>query len=164
MVYSLDDVDRGILRLLQVDARNVTASEMADETGVAASTVRNRIDQLETAGVIRGYRPEIDHEAAGFPIRVLFVVTAPPTEQAGVVERLLDVEGVVDVTQTLTGRQNVYVEVVATSTADVTRATDAIHDLGVEVESSEIVKRREVKPFNHPHYEGEPLDEEADED
>lgn len=30
-----------------------------------------------------------------------------------------------------------------------TRITDAIHDLGVEVESSEMLRRRNVHPFNH---------------
>lgn len=77
MASELDNVDRGILHLLQVDARNTTAKEIAEKTGVAASTVRNRIEQLEANGVITGYHPKIDYEAANLPLKVLFVITAP---------------------------------------------------------------------------------------
>lgn len=163
MTAELDDVDRGILYLLQVDARNTTDQEIAEKTGVSASTVRNRIERLEASGVVRGYHPEIDYEAASLPLRVLFVVTAPPTERSDYVDKLLDVEGVVDVRETLTGRRNLHVEVVGTSTADVTRMTDAIHDLGLEIESSEIVKQRRVQPFDHFHSEGDAVGEEVDE-
>jgi len=33
--------------------------------------------------------------------------------------------------------------------------TDAIHELGLQIESSEILKQRRTQPFNHFHYEGE---------
>lgn len=165
MAPDLDNLDRGILHLLQVDARNTTAQGIAEKTGVAASTVRNRIDQMEADGVIAGYHPEINYEVAGLPLRVLFVITAPPTERSDFVGQLLDIKGVVDVRETLTGRRNLHVEAVGTSTSDVTRMTDAIHELGLEIESSELLKRREVQPFNHFHYEGDFVGEGAsDED
>lgn len=50
MAGDLDYVDRGIRHLLQVDARNTTAQEIAEKTGVSATTVRNRIDDLRTVG------------------------------------------------------------------------------------------------------------------
>lgn len=118
---------------------------------------------MEAGGVIVGYHPEIDYEAADLPLQVIFVATAPPTERSRYVEKLLDIKGVVDVRETLTGRRNIYVEVVGTSTTDITRMTDAIHELGLEIESSEIMKQREVQPFNHFQYEGELVGEESDE-
>jgi len=54
-MVQLDNVDRGILHELQVDARNRTAQEIADKVDVSASTVRNRIEALEANGVIEGY-------------------------------------------------------------------------------------------------------------
>jgi len=80
------------------------------------------------------------------------------------VEKLLNIKGVVDVRETLTGRRNVYVESIGTSTTDITRISDAIHNLGLEIESSEILKQRRTQPFNHFHYEGELIGEEVDED
>lgn len=164
MAHELDNVDRGILHLLQMDARNTTAQEIADKTGVSASTVRNRIDELESDGVIKGYQPEINYEEANLPLRVLFVVTAPPTRRSEFVEKLLDIKGVIDVREMLTGNRNIHVEVVGTSTSDITRMTDAIHDLDLEIDSSEILKQRQMQPFNHFHYEGELVGEDTEED
>lgn len=164
MDSELDNVDRGILHLLQADARNTTAQEIGDKTGVSPSTVRNRIERLEADGVITGYLPSIDYEAANLPLQVLFVITAPPKRRSEAVEEILDIKGVVDVRETLTGRRNVYVEVVGTSTADVTRMTDAIHDLDLEIESSDILKHHRRQPFDHFHYEGELVGEDVDEE
>ena len=54
----------------------------------------------------------------------------------------------------LAGRRNIHVDVVGTSTSDITRITDAIHELGVEIESSEMMRRRHVQPFNHFFLQG----------
>lgn len=145
----LDDIDRGILYLLQREAREKTAQEIADTIGVSPSTVRNRIDRLEDGGVIKGYHPEVDYEAANLPLRVLFVCTAPATKRSELVGKVLNVQGVVDLRETMTGRRNIHVEIVATSTTDISRISDAIHELGLEIESSELMKRREMQPFNH---------------
>lgn len=149
MTPELDDVDRGILHLLQVEARHTTAKEIADSVGVSPSTVRNRIDALEESGVIEGHHPKIDYEMAGLPLRTMFVVTARPTERNQAVEDLLDVRGVVEVREMLTATRNLHVEVVGTGTSDVSRITDAIHDLGLAIESSELLRQRRVQPFDH---------------
>lgn len=163
MAPDLDNVDRGILHLLQVDARNTTAREIANRIGVSPSTVRNRIEDLEADGVIRGYYPQIDYEAADLPLQVLFVITAPPAERSASVEDLLEIKGVVDVRETLTGRRNLYVEAVGASTSEITRMTDAIHELGLEIDHSDIMKQHRSQPFDQFHYEGDLFDEEREE-
>ncbi len=155
MSRQLDNVDRGVLYHLQRDARNTTAQEIAETVGVSASTVRNRIEQLEEDGIIKGYYPEVDYEAANLPLRVLFVCTVPATERASYVERMLDIQGVVDVREMLTGRRNIHVEVVGTNTSDITRITDTLHESGVTVESSEIMRQRRMQPFDHFHFQEE---------
>lgn len=154
MGRELDDVDRSILYLLQKDARNTTAQEIADKAGVSASTVRNRIDQLEADGIIKGYHPEIDYEAANLPLQLTFIVTVPPKEIETHSEKIRSIQGVIDVREMLTGRRNLHVDVVGTSTGDITRITDAIHDAGVEIESSEMVRQHHVQPFNHFFLQG----------
>jgi len=161
MGRDLDDVDRSILYLLQENAREMTAQEMADQVGVSASTVRNRIDQLEADGIIRGYHPEIDYEAANLPLQVTFVVSVPPTDLEEYSESLRGIQGVIDVREMLTGRRNIHVDVVGTTTAEITQITDAIHDLGAEIESSEMMRRRHVQPFNHFFLQGQGEDEGA---
>lgn len=154
MGRDLDDVDRSILYLLQRDARETTAQEIADTAGVSASTVRNRIDRLEADGIIEGYHPEIDYEAANLPLQVTFVISTPPTELPDLSEDIRAIKGIIDVREMLTGRRNIHVDVVGTTTSEITRITDAIHDLGVEIESSEMMRRRHVQPFNHFFLQG----------
>ncbi|WP_433634808.1 Lrp/AsnC family transcriptional regulator [Halomicrococcus sp. NG-SE-24] len=172
MGRDLDDIDRSILYLLQRDARETTTQEIADTAGVSASTVHNRIDRLEADGIIKGYHPEIDYEAANLPLQVTFVISAPPVELPDLSKDIRGIQGVIDVREMLTGRRNVHVDVVGTSTSDITRITDAIHDLGVAIESSEMMRRRHVQPFNHfflqgtdgasAHDENEPSDQPPD--
>lgn len=148
-MVELDNVDRGILHELQLDARNRTAQEIADKVDVSASTVRNRIDELEADGIIEGYHPKINYEEAHLPLQIMFVCSAPPEERSEMVEQILDIRGVVDIRETLTGHRNLYVEAVGTDTSDTARITDAMHDVGLSIESSEILRQRRVQPFNH---------------
>ncbi|WP_312908269.1 Lrp/AsnC family transcriptional regulator [Natronosalvus caseinilyticus] len=48
----LDSVDKGILYLLQEDARNNTTNAIGEQVGVSSSTVANRITKLEENGEI----------------------------------------------------------------------------------------------------------------
>ncbi len=59
----------------------------------------------------------------------------------------------------MTGRNNIHVEVVATSTGDITCISDAIHELGLEIASSELMKTRKIQPFNHFHFSHSDNDE-----
>ncbi|NHN47090.1 winged helix-turn-helix transcriptional regulator [Halostella sp. JP-L12] len=162
-MVELDNVDRGILHELQLDARNRTAKEIADKVDTSASTVRNRIEELEANGIIEGYHPKIDYEKAHLPLQILFVCSAPPSERSEMVEQILDIRGVVDVRETLTGNRNLYVEAVGTDTGDTSRITDALHDSGLLIESSEILRQRRVQPFNHFFFT-DPYDNQDDTD
>lgn len=160
-MVELDHVDRGILHELQIDARNTTAQGIADKVGASASTVRNRIDRLEADRVIEGYYPKLNYEHANLPLHLLFVCTADPAERTGMVEQILNIHGVIDVREMLTGRRNLYIEIIGTSTQDISRITDTIHEMGLAIESSEMIRQRRVQPFNHFHLMAQ--DDSADE-
>jgi Lrp/AsnC family leucine-responsive transcriptional regulator len=63
----LDTVNRRLLTLLADDARTSVA-ELARQVGMSAPAVRERLARLEQAGVIRGYRVDIDPSAVGLPV------------------------------------------------------------------------------------------------
>ncbi|ELZ27464.1 AsnC family transcriptional regulator [Halosimplex carlsbadense 2-9-1] len=149
MARDLDDVDRGILHALQENAREATAAEMAEAVGVSASTVRNRIDRLESAGVIRGYRPEIDYERAGFQLHVFVVCRVAPGDRSSLAAELLELSGVVRVRELLTGTENLHVEAVATDSAAVDDLLVDVAGRGIEIVSSDIVNTTHVQPFDH---------------
>jgi Lrp/AsnC family leucine-responsive transcriptional regulator len=64
---NLDDVNRTILRALADDPRQSTA-ELARTVGMSAPAVRERVARLERAGVIRGYRLDVDPATIGLPV------------------------------------------------------------------------------------------------
>jgi Lrp/AsnC family transcriptional regulator, leucine-responsive regulatory protein len=63
----LDPVNRRLLALLEEDPR-CSAAELARRIGMSAPAVRERIARLEQAGVIRGYRLDLDPAALGLPV------------------------------------------------------------------------------------------------
>ncbi|MDS0281606.1 Lrp/AsnC family transcriptional regulator [Haloarcula onubensis] len=144
---SLDEVDRGILFALQEDARNTTIADIAEEVEVSASTVRNRIERLEDTGIIEGYYPKINYERANYPLHVLFVCSAPAEEREELAVEALDRHGVVDVREMLTSSRNIYVEVIATDTRDLTDITNDLASMGFEITSSEIVTNHYTRPW-----------------
>lgn len=145
----LDEVDRAILHALQEDARNATTTGIGEDVGVSASTVRNRIERLEDEGVIEGYQPKLNYEHAGFPLRLVFICTAPPDDRSALAETVLDVHGVLDVRELVTSEQNLLVEAVAMDTTDVVEITRLLNEQAIDVVSSEIVASHHSQPFGY---------------
>jgi len=63
----LDDLDVGILRLLNADARK-SFREIAKAVDASLSTVSNRVRKLEDEGVILGYVPVLSEPRLGFDV------------------------------------------------------------------------------------------------
>lgn len=146
----LDETDRQILHLLQENARSVSTEAIGEKVGVAASTVRNRINKMEDSGIIQGYHPEIDYDAAGHPLHYLFFCGAPTADRDEIVQRILeDVPGVVRVNELIDGDINVVVEVIAADAETLDGTTVELKDCGLEIERGEVFKATHVQPYNH---------------
>lgn len=156
----LDEVDKGILYLLQRNARHITTKEMGERVGVSASTVRNRIEQLEDEGVIRGYQPDIDYDKAGLQLHVLFICRAESADRDRLAAEACSVNGVVQTQEVLNGSDNLQIEAVGTDTDDIARISDDLAELGLDVVNSKILKSTRVQPFDHF---GQSVVEDADE-
>ncbi|MEM4781277.1 MAG: Lrp/AsnC family transcriptional regulator, partial [Halalkalicoccus sp.] len=145
----LDDVDRQILYELQRDARKTTHEEISATVDVSQSTVRNRIAALEDVGVIKTYTPELDYERAGFALRVQFACTAPMEHRHQAARDALDVGGVITVQEMVTSERNLLVEVIATSSRDLTEITRELGNLHLDIHSSEIITNTNNQPPNY---------------
>ena len=66
----LDEINRRLLAGLQDDAR-LSMAELGRRVSLSAPAVAERVQRLEAAGVIRGYRAELDPRALGFPVGVI---------------------------------------------------------------------------------------------
>ena len=73
----LDDIDRGLLRMLTENARR-TNNSLAEELGIAPSTCLARLNALRSAGVIRRFTLEIDPEVLGHALEALIFVKIRP--------------------------------------------------------------------------------------
>lgn len=147
--FELDAVDRRILHHLQHDARNNTTKELSERVDVSATTVGNRIRRMEEDGIIRGYYPQLDYEKTGLELHLLITGEVDVDERARLTEAALDVTGVVTVQEVLTGVENLLVEAVALEVSSVTRITSEIEELGIDVQNTQILGRRHIKPFDH---------------
>jgi DNA-binding Lrp family transcriptional regulator len=65
---ALDSLDIDLLRALRERPR-AGVLELSRVLGVARGTVQARLDRLERTGIITGYGPDIDLEAAGYPVQ-----------------------------------------------------------------------------------------------
>ena len=146
-IVELDDLDRHIIYRLQHDARNTSASTIAEEKDVAASTVRNRINQLEDAGVIRGYYLDVDYERTGFQLHTLIICNAEIPEREELARAALDIEGVVAIREVMTGSENVHVEVVGNDGDDLSRIGRELDALGLEVLDEDLIRNEYVHPY-----------------
>ncbi len=147
MAHRLDEVDKKILYYLVKDARNTSAPTVADEVNVSAGTIRNRISQLENRGVIRGYHAAIDYERADGHLTNLLICTAPVPDREKLAKQALQIPGVVNVRELLTGRGNLHITTVGSGTGDLTRIARAISKLGIEVENEDLIQHERSQPY-----------------
>lgn len=64
MHANIDDIDKGLLELLQKNCR-ISIGRIANRLGLPKSTVQYRIKRLEATGVIGGYHAQINPERIG---------------------------------------------------------------------------------------------------
>jgi Lrp/AsnC family transcriptional regulator, leucine-responsive regulatory protein len=81
----LDRTNRRLLAELTADPR-ASAAELARRVGMSAPAVRERIARLEEAGVIRGYRLDVDPAAIGLPVAAWVRVRPGPGQLPRVAE------------------------------------------------------------------------------
>lgn len=144
----LDDVDREILHALQEDARGLSSGEIAERTEASSSTVRKRIQRLESEGVLKGYSADIDYQASGYPLRMLLFCTASITERGELIEDILDISGVISVQELVTGEQNLLVTAVGETDDDITPVAQELLDMGLTVADEVLVRSHETTPFD----------------
>ena len=81
----LDSINHQLLTLLSEDPR-LSAAELARRVGMSAPAVRDRVGNLERAGVIRAYQLVVDPAAIGLPIAAWIRVRPGPRQLPKVTE------------------------------------------------------------------------------
>ena len=82
---TLDATNLRLLGELQAEAR-LSLAELGRRVGLSSPAVADRLARLEEAGVIRGYRADIDPRAVGYTLGVVIRIRPAPRELHKVAE------------------------------------------------------------------------------
>lgn len=141
----LDGVGWEILRALQENAR-LSYRELGRRVRLSATAVADRVRQMEEAGVITGYKAEVDTEKLGYPLTA-FVYVGPPKPNYERLERMLGDIPEVQECHRVTGRDAYVVKVVAPSVPRLEEILDRLSPRGPTATSlvlSSVVSRRGI--------------------
>jgi len=147
MPIQIDTVDEQILYYLTEDARHTSAPDIAAEVDVSAPTVRNRIRRLEEEGVIRGYHADVDYQKVGGRLTNHYVCSTGNRDREEMARRVLDVPGVINVREIMSGKGDLRITVVGRDTDDLTRIAQGIISLGIEIDDEDLVHRKYFRPY-----------------
>jgi len=120
----LDGKDQKLIALLSENAR-ASAAELARQMGMSRTTLQDRINRLERAGVIAGYTVRLADDHAAGQVRALVMIRSEPKAQNQVVISLKNMPAIRSL-HTSTGSQDLVAVVTAQTTSDLDAILDAI--------------------------------------
>ncbi|MGM0592587.1 MAG: TrkA C-terminal domain-containing protein [Halobacteriota archaeon] len=140
MDYRVDDIDRQIIYALMRNARNTSAPMIADEVNVSPGTIRNRIRQLEEHDILSGYHASVKFEHVDRYLTNLFICSVSVPDRERLAKQVLEISGVVNVRELMTGRGNVHVLAIGKDMTDVSRIARELSNHGIEIEDEFLVQ------------------------
>lgn len=146
--YTLDDVDKQLLNLLQENARS-KAIELAEKIGVSDNTIHNRMEQLEDAGIITGYTTAIDRDKTGLRLYFHFSCTARISNRSDVAEKALALPQVTEVTELMTGQENIHIKAVGAEDRDITHLAEQLDNLNLEINDENLIRTEHTTPLDY---------------
>jgi Lrp/AsnC family transcriptional regulator, leucine-responsive regulatory protein len=104
----IDPINERLLQELQDDAR-LSLAELGRRVGLTAPAVAERLQRLESAGVIRGYRADIDPRALGYTLGAVMRIKPAPRQLPKVAELARNTPQIVEC-QRVTGEDCFYMQ------------------------------------------------------
>ena len=129
----LDEVNRRLLRELHANPR-ISMSALARRVAMSSPAVTERVQRLERAGVITGYRIDVDPAALGLPVAA-FVRVRPTAGQLAKIAELAASLDQVSECHRITGEDCFLLKVHAPSIADLETVLDQFLLYGQTVSS-----------------------------
>jgi DNA-binding Lrp family transcriptional regulator len=125
MAQSIDALDSTIMRLFTAEPR-IGVLEASRRLGVARGTVQSRLNRLTAEGVVRGWGPDVDPAALGYPVTGF--LTLEIRQGVGHDTISAHLESIPEVLEvfTITGAGDLWCRCVACSNADLQRVIDAV--------------------------------------
>ncbi|MDT0307842.1 Lrp/AsnC family transcriptional regulator [Streptomyces sp. DSM 44917] len=121
---TIDELDARLLELLARHPR-ITVLEASRRLGVARGTAQARLEKLMARGVIRGFGPDVDPAALGYPVTAFATLEIRQGQGEQVRRHLAGVPEVLEL-HTITGEGDMLCRLVARSNADLQRVIDRV--------------------------------------
>ena len=123
-----------LLQELQQNAR-LSFSELGQRVGLSAPAVADRIRRMEEAGIITGYRAEVNMSKLGLPVKAIIRLSSVAGQSCNLVAlRVSEIPEVLECYR-VTGSDSVIIKVVATSVAHLERIIDQLSLYGLPTTS-----------------------------
>lgn len=142
---AVDDIDRKVLTELQHDAR-ISYAELGRRVGLTTPAVIERVRKLEDAGVITGYRAEIDPAKVGLPITAFVRMSITGVDYSHIIEVAEQSEEVLECHRG-TGGDSFIMKVAVSSVEHLQQIIDKLTPYGITTTAivlSSPVKRRVI--------------------
>ena len=143
---TIDDIDRKVLKELQQDAR-VSYAELGRRVGLTTPAVIERVRKLEDAGVITGYRAEIDTAKVGLPITAFVRMSIVGVDYSHIIEVAQESNEVLECHRG-TGGDSFIMKVAVASVEHLQQIIDKLTPYGITTTAivlSSPVKRRVIE-------------------
>lgn len=109
----IDSVGWHLIRLLQENAR-LTFKQLGEVIGLTAPAVAERVRRLEDAGIIKGYRAEVDYNKLGLPIMAFIQLKTNTTQSLRLRKAVVGISEVIEC-HCITGEDSYILKVAVTS-------------------------------------------------
>src|SRR6059058_1317349 len=142
----LDDTGWQLLQALQCNAR-LSYSELGQRVGLSSPAVAERVRRMEDAGIITGYRAEVNTAKIGYPITAIIRISNSPGERCTrLTASTQEIPEVLECHR-VTGSDSLIMKVMASSVEHLEALIDRLSEYGLLTTSivlSTVVSRRIV--------------------
>ncbi|MFJ8474852.1 Lrp/AsnC family transcriptional regulator [Kitasatospora sp. NPDC094011] len=145
MAANLDDTDWAILDQLQQEAR-ISLSELGRRVNLSPSATTERVRNLESLGVITGYRATVDLTEVGYPVLAVVRLKYPGNRHQPLHRLLAERREILECLRT-TGDDCYTLKVAATSMEHLETLVDSLAGFGSTTTS---VVYRQTLPHRGP--------------
>ncbi|ASJ17577.1 transcriptional regulator [Thermococcus chitonophagus] len=127
----LDDVDKKIIEILQKDGK-VPLREISKITGLAESTIHERIKRLRESGIIKKFTAIVDPEALGYTMLAFILIKVKAGKYSDVASKLVKYPEIMEIYET-TGDYDMVVKIRTKNSEELNNFLDMVGSIeGVE--------------------------------
>lgn len=143
----IDEIDKKILKEMQLDARTSYA-ELGRRVGLTTPAVIERVRKLEDAGIITGYRAEIDTAKVGLSITAFIRMSITGVDYSHIIEVAEESNEVLECHRG-TGGDSFIMKIAVSSVEHLQQIIDKLTPYGITTTAivlSSPVKKRVIEP------------------